>query len=56
MSTSSEYAIFFEVSQKGYAWWFPALGLLFVLIGWMIAKMFRAVVGRSFGSGPFLAH
>jgi hypothetical protein len=41
MGISSQYVVFFEVSQKGYQWWAPALGLFFVLSGWMIAKTFR---------------
>jgi len=41
MGTYSQYVVFFEVSQTGYEWWFPALGLLFVLFGWMFDKMFR---------------
>src|SRR5262249_53200494 len=33
MNTINQYRVVFDVSQKPFEWWFPAFGLIFVLIG-----------------------
>lgn len=33
MTTPDQYRVVFDVSQKSFQWWFPAFGLIFVVIG-----------------------
>jgi hypothetical protein len=34
--TSGQYRVVFDLSQKGFQWWFPAFGLIFVVVGGVI--------------------
>jgi hypothetical protein len=34
--TPDQYRIVFDLSQKGFRWWFPAFGLIFVVAGGVI--------------------
>jgi hypothetical protein len=36
MNPQDEYRVVFDFADKGFQWWFPALGLIFVLIGSVI--------------------
>ena len=33
MVPDTQYRVVFDLSQKGFQWWFPALGLIFLVIG-----------------------
>jgi hypothetical protein len=37
-----EYATVFEITQKGFDWWFPAFGLIFVFFGPAIIRRYKA--------------
>ena len=56
MTDDAAYRVVFDISQQGYAWWFPACGLFAVLIGvvgiWIVRR--RPGPYRLRDRGPFL--
>jgi len=53
MTGHDQYRVVFDLSQKGFQWWFPAFGLIFVLIGGVFVWLGRSKdwprSRRSFG-------
>lgn len=41
MIAHDQYRVAFDLSQKGYEWWFPAFGLIFVALGVLIVWLGR---------------
>jgi hypothetical protein len=49
--THDQYHVVFDLSQKGFQWWFPAFGLIFALIGGVmiwLGRRNRWPLSRSF--------
>ncbi len=55
MTDGAGYKVVFDISRQGYAWWFPACGLLIVLAGLllMIANARRARPKRALSLAGF---
>ena len=53
MSSPDQYRVVFDFTEKGFQWWFPAVGLIFVTLGGLLIwlgrrnqwRLLRRVVG-----------